>query len=121
VAGVALGVMGGWIAAVTVVLAVALAFLVIGIMNSKLLSRAVADCGSQLAAAQREMKDLLDQGLRDETESLYERFNRVLAPVREKLAAQERRHVMLHWQMENLVRTFEGLGAELGSVATPPA
>ncbi len=121
VAGIALGVMGGWIAAVAVVLAAALAFFVIGFMNSKLLSRAVADCGSELAAARREMKDLLDQGLRDETESLYERFNRVLAPVREKLAAQERRHVMLHWQMENLVRTFEGLGAELGSVVTPPA
>ena len=100
-------------AAAGAAVAAVLVFLLLGRMNSGLLARAFMDCESHLAAAPMEMKNLLDEQLRDTTENLYERFNQVLRPVREKLGEHERRQVYQHWQIENLARTFDGLEGEL--------
>lgn len=115
----ALGATGSWIAAGCVAGAAVLAFLILDRTNAKLLARAYADCESQISGAPMKMKNLLDLHVRDETEELYEPFNKVLQLVREKLDNQDRKRTMLHQQIDNLGRIFEGLEAELGPSANP--
>ncbi len=120
-AAIALGVSGSWISAGCAAGAAVLTVLVLAHTHSRLLARILADCESQLSAAPVKMKNLLDQQLRDETENLCEPFNKVLQPVREELAEQERHQVRLLRQMENIGRNFEGLEAELGPGANQPS
>ncbi|MCE9518339.1 MAG: hypothetical protein K8R87_02035 [Verrucomicrobia bacterium] len=121
IAALILGAAGCWISAGGAVGAAVLAFFVLGRPCSKLLASAFADCESHLAAAPMKMKNLLDQHVRDETENLYERFNKVLQPVREQLDEQERKRVTLQRQIENLDRILQELAAELRPGANLPA
>ncbi|HEY2572852.1 MAG TPA: dynamin family protein [Verrucomicrobiaceae bacterium] len=104
---------GWWVVTAAAALVAALAFLALGRMNSQRLTSACAASEAQFSSAPVEMKDLLDRQLRDETQDLYQGFDHVLQPLREELAAQERRHAALQSQMENLARTFEGIEADL--------
>jgi hypothetical protein len=118
---IALGVMSGWVAAGCAVVAAALSVFFLGRKNAKLLAEALTQVDSRLSAAPEALKHQLEQHLRGETENLFERFNRAIQPVRESFAEQERRRVLLQWQIENLARTLEGLESELGAGPAPSA
>ncbi|MEI6537587.1 MAG: hypothetical protein WCN98_19750, partial [Verrucomicrobiaceae bacterium] len=84
----------------------------------KILQSSQDECAARLGAAVPEMRALLGEQLREETQNLYEGFSRVLQPTHDKLAEQERRQISQHEQIENLIRTFAELEEELRALPT---
>jgi hypothetical protein len=110
---VVLASMGHWTAAV----AIEAAGLVVGggiwFICSRMLKRHRAAAEIQFAKAVPELRKIFSTQLRDDVNNLYDSFNRILEPMREKLSEQERRQNSFNEQIESLAKTFTGLNEEL--------
>lgn len=118
-AAIILGVSGSWILAGLATGAAVLTIFVCVRAQSKLLARTLAESHSHLSKFPVNMKHLLDQQLRDETENLFEQFNSALRPTRRKLEEEERLQMLIYRQMENVGRILDDLDAELRLDPTP--
>ncbi len=107
---------GRWLGAVSCIAVGGLLFAVGWNVFKKNLISARRGCATRLEAVGPEMRALLGEQLREETQNLYESFSGVLQPTRDKLTEQGRRQISQHEQIENLIRTFAELEEELRAV-----
>ena len=113
----ALGSMGWWPAAGGVVAAGLLIFCGMHFINARRLAVARREITQRLASGPEQLKQLLNERVRDELNDLFEAFGRILLPIREKLSEQEKRHEGVTRNLENLTQTFDELAAALGSAS----
>ena len=81
--------------------------------SGRLLSAARQKAADKLTLARPELRKFLTEQLRDDVRNLYDSFNRILEPTREKLLDKEKRQTAFTEQVENLVNSFNVLDAQL--------
>ena len=117
-AAVALAFMGYWTAAAVTEASGLLIGGIIWFACSRLLKRHRNGAESAFAKAVPELRQVLSTQLRDDVNNLYDSFNRILEPMRERLVEQERRQSNFNEQVESLARTFTGLNEELRQMSS---
>ena len=116
IAGLIFAVSGRWLVAASCIAGGVAAFAIFWTASERILRRERRACADRLEAVGPQMRAMLGEQLREETQALYESFSSVLQPTRDKLAEQERRQLSQHDQIENLIRTFAELEEQLRSV-----
>jgi small GTP-binding protein len=116
-AAIALGIMGHWGAAGVVEALGLIGGAALWMACSRLLSKHRVEAENLFAKSVPELRQILSTQLRDDVNNLYDSFNRILEPLREKLTEQERRQSNFNDQLESLTQTFSSLDAELRSMS----
>jgi len=95
-----------------------LAVVLLWIASGKMLKRVCLQAEDQLSAVLPELRRLMSNQLREDMRNLFEPFERILQPTRERLSEQEKRQASLNDQLRNLAATFAGIDAELRTMAS---
>jgi small GTP-binding protein len=113
---IVLAVQGEWLVAGAAVAAGGVIATVMGFSCGGALRRARETVETAVTAVGPEMRGQVTGQIRDEVRNLYDSFNRILQPTRDKLAEQETRHTSLQSQIQAMELIFKALEGELAGL-----